>query len=161
MSNEQVILNDILKLVTFTPCDDKAPTPPEVFACAHIILISANGEIYLTKETKNDFYNLPGGGKKPNETPEQTATRETAEELGIKLDKEDLHYIGSLVLRGHTMFPIFTVQNANKYHPMKMRKIETIALELMDFIKTVKEINQQIGPFLDLVVAYATQEKNR
>ncbi|MDE9450419.1 NUDIX hydrolase [Aliiroseovarius sp. Z3] len=37
-----------------------------------------------------DMWDFPGGGNDPGETPEQCVLRETYEELGLRLTKEDL-----------------------------------------------------------------------
>ena len=99
--------------------------------------------------------------KEKKKQPPQTATREGQEELGINLDETDLEYVGSLVLQDHTMFPIFVVNNPHKYQPVTVPKIETIALEFEQFAEAVRSMNQQLGPFLDLVLEKIAQVKNK
>ena len=45
----------------------------------------SNGDILIFVKEKNNQYKLPGGGKKGNETPEETFIREVHEETGYKI----------------------------------------------------------------------------
>lgn len=55
---------------------------------ARVILIS-NNKVLLVQPRRARYWNLPGGGIKKNETPEQGALRELYEETGIHINKTD------------------------------------------------------------------------
>jgi len=55
---------------------------------ARIVLV-AQGKILLVRHRGNSFYNLPGGGIRKNEHPEQGALRELFEETKIKIPRTD------------------------------------------------------------------------
>lgn len=42
-----------------------------------------------------DFWDLPGGGREGDETPQDCALRETREEVGLRLDRSDLIWSNS------------------------------------------------------------------
>jgi len=50
------------------------------------LLIDFNGQIVVVMDTSNGFWFLPGGGVEQGETVEETAKREAAEELGVKIE---------------------------------------------------------------------------
>ena len=57
--------------------------------------ISDNDAILLIHRLKNgrDYWVIPGGGAKGNETPVETAIREIDEELNVQLKPADLTYL--------------------------------------------------------------------
>ena len=65
-------------------------------ACTSIIITNRENQILLAKrkiKPQKDFWDLPGGFMQPNETAEESAIRESKEELGIDVKK--LEYVGS------------------------------------------------------------------
>jgi isopentenyl-diphosphate delta-isomerase len=68
----------------------------------HVIIYTPEKEIVMQKRSPslkyhpNDIEISVGGGVDAGETPEQAAVREVQEELGLKLNKNDLSYIGKV-----------------------------------------------------------------
>jgi len=57
---------------------------------ASVVICGPNDTIPLVMDERKPlphFWKLPGGRSEVGETPEQTAVRETAEEVGLKIDK--------------------------------------------------------------------------
>lgn len=50
-----------------------------------VILWNLKGEILILKTTYKDHWEIPGGVVEENESPRQTAERETFEEIGLRL----------------------------------------------------------------------------
>lgn len=51
-----------------------------------VIIRNEKGEILILKTTYKDHWEIPGGVVEENESPVQTAERETLEEIGVKLN---------------------------------------------------------------------------
>ena len=49
-------------------------------------VIIEDGKLLVDKDSKDDFYKLPGGKPKENEKPETTCARRTREELGAEIE---------------------------------------------------------------------------
>lgn len=58
-------------------------TRPLITCGACVILLDSRGRILLQRRADNGAWGLPGGSMEPGETLEQTARRETLEEMGI------------------------------------------------------------------------------
>jgi 8-oxo-dGTP pyrophosphatase MutT (NUDIX family) len=67
-------------------------------------IIVRNRHIALIKRQRDGrvYYVIPGGGMEPGETPEQTAIRETREELGLAVTIERL--LARVVFRGKAQY---------------------------------------------------------
>ncbi len=66
-------------------------------------VIIRDGKILLQLSKKGDFYRLPGGRVKPEETIVQALNRELREELGIeKIDEPELVFIVESFYRRHS-----------------------------------------------------------
>jgi len=70
-------------------------------------IIIRNHHIALIKRQRNDrtYYVIPGGGREPGETPEQTAVRESFEELGLCVSIDRL--LAKIVFHGREQFYFF------------------------------------------------------
>ena len=68
------------------------------------VIIVRNHHIALIKRQRDGriYYVVPGGGKEPGETPEQTAIRESYEELGLKVAIERL--LAKVVFHGREQY---------------------------------------------------------
>ncbi|WP_255509552.1 NUDIX hydrolase [Oceaniovalibus sp. ACAM 378] len=68
---------------------------PERFTGAKVALLNGGRLISIQRDDRADIpwpaaWDLPGGGREGNETPEQCALRETQEELGLNIPEEAL-----------------------------------------------------------------------
>lgn len=67
------------------------PNPPKTTMPAHLganAVITCKGKLLLEKRRDSDLWGLVGGGVKKSETEAQAIARETYEELGIRIPKE-------------------------------------------------------------------------
>ena len=70
------------------------PNPPKTTMPARLganAVITCNGKLLLEKRRDSDVWGLIGGGVKKYETGLEAIVRETYEELGIRIPKEQFH----------------------------------------------------------------------
>lgn len=63
----------------------------------NVVIADGQGRILVLKRNSNDdiypgFWDLPGGGVKENETLNEAAEREVAEETGLRVELEKHHF---------------------------------------------------------------------
>ena len=78
-----------MAIVTFYNCDPK--DAPKTTMPAHLganALITCQGKLLLEKRRDSDIWGLVGGGCKKTETGLQAIARETYEELGLRIPRE-------------------------------------------------------------------------
>lgn len=78
-----------MSIVTFYNCDPK--DAPKTTMPAHLganAIITCRGKLLLERRRDSDTWGLIGGGCKKTETGREAITRETYEELGIRIPKE-------------------------------------------------------------------------
>ena len=78
-----------MAIVTFYNCDPK--DAPKTTMPAHLganAIITCQGRLLLEKRRDSDIWGLVGGGCKKTETGLQAIVRETYEELGLRIPKE-------------------------------------------------------------------------
>jgi 8-oxo-dGTP pyrophosphatase MutT (NUDIX family) len=78
-----------MAIVTFYNCDPK--DAPKTTMPAHLganAILTWNGKLLLEKRRDSDIWGLVGGGCKKTETGLEAITRETYEELGVRIAKE-------------------------------------------------------------------------
>jgi len=127
----------------------------------HAVAIAAFTEddrMILTKQYRHPFgrviYDIPAGGMKDAETPEQSALRELEEETGYTAEK--LKWIGRFTWAPGTMGPatvevFFTksLKSKGNFDPAEIMNIE-----LVDFDKILKGVLN--GDYLDSALVIAT-----
>jgi 8-oxo-dGTP pyrophosphatase MutT (NUDIX family) len=84
------------------------------------LILIQNGQALLVRHTYQPGWYLPGGGVKRNETLEQSARREAAEEAGAILGEIRLHGIFTLYYSGKSDHTV--VFACEQFHGMR-RKI--------------------------------------
>lgn len=78
-----------MAIVTFYNCDPK--NAPKTTMPAHLganAILTWNGKLLLEKRRDSGIWGLIGGGCKKSETGRQAIARETWEELGVRIPKE-------------------------------------------------------------------------
>ncbi len=78
-----------MSIVTFYRGDPK--NAPKTTMPAHLganAIITCQGKLLLEKRLDSDIWGLPGGGCKKTETGREAITRETYEELGLRIHKD-------------------------------------------------------------------------
>ena len=78
-----------MSIVTFYNCDPK--DAPKTTMPAHLganAIITCRGRLLLEKRRDSDIWGLVGGGCKKTETGREAISRETYEELGLRIPKE-------------------------------------------------------------------------
>lgn len=76
--------------------DERVCHIPFIQTGSAIIIENENKEILLQERTDRNMWGLPGGCQDLGEQLEETAIRETKEETGLNLNKEDLVLIDTL-----------------------------------------------------------------
>ncbi len=70
---------------------------------ARTIVVQDKAVALIRREREGrTYYVFPGGGQEPGETPEQTAIRETREELGLKVELDRL--LAEVMYHGRTQY---------------------------------------------------------
>ena len=114
-------------------------------------LFENDGEIHLLitqraldLDKQPGDYCFPGGHTEGNESPEETAVRETFEETGI--EEKDIHILGRLdtivASSGLAIIPVAAIINADALNHLNLNKDEVervITVPLKFFIDTVPE----------------------
>ena len=67
---------------------------PVIISVAAIVFTDDKGRVLCVRKHSSPRFQLPGGKPEPGETLVDTALRETREEVGIRVDPEDLSYLG-------------------------------------------------------------------
>jgi ADP-ribose pyrophosphatase YjhB (NUDIX family) len=111
---------------------------------AYVILVHDNKVLMIKNWFGKQFWALPGGGMRRNETPQQAATRELREELGIQVDPAQL----ALVTKGRWQtdrlghhYQIFSVQTP-KQPDLKPRHFEILKAAWL----SSNQLEQTIAP---------------
>lgn len=79
-----------MSIVTFYNCDPREA--PKTTQKAHLganVLLTCRGKLLLERRRDSDTWGLVGGGCKKWETGQQAIARETLEELGLRIPKEN------------------------------------------------------------------------
>lgn len=58
-----------------------------------MLLETHDGKLLAVRSSYKAYWSLPGGIIDPNETPRETAIRETLEEVGIVVDEKDVTFV--------------------------------------------------------------------
>ncbi len=73
-----------------------------MFRARAIIIRKQHIALIKRQRDGQEYYVLPGGGMEPGETPEQTAIRESREELGLRIAIERL--LAKITFRGREQY---------------------------------------------------------
>lgn len=65
-----------------------------VIRVSAVVMRDEAGRVLNVRKRGTDSLMLPGGKHEPDEHPQDTAVRECAEELGLSLDRDQLHALG-------------------------------------------------------------------
>ena len=129
-----------------------------VFAGAvAIAAFTEDSKIILTKQYRHPLrkliYDLPAGGMKDGETPEQAALRELEEETGYTAEK--LEWIGRFNWNPSNMSGTVEIFFTQSLKPKGSFNIDEIAtVELMDFDMVLEKVLK--GELLDSALVIAT-----
>ena len=66
---------------------------PKRFSSSVMLLETSKGELLAVKSSYKAYWSLPGGIVDPNETPRETAIRETKEEVGVTVNVDDVSFV--------------------------------------------------------------------
>ena len=72
--------------------NDSAPRRIHVSAA---VIVDGDGRLLLVRKTGTTAFMQPGGKPEPGEAPDETLSRELAEEIGVRVPPRDLHPLGS------------------------------------------------------------------
>lgn len=90
------------------------PKDGDYMLCVHMYLFNSRGEALIQKRSANKEshpgeWDITGGAALSGESGENAIIRETSEEVGISLSKNELHYAGRIVKPGR-IIDIFFAQ---------------------------------------------------
>lgn len=74
---------------------------PKKSIAIKVIIKSEQGNILLVKPNYKPTWQFPGGGVESFEDPKDAAVRELAEELGLRIRRDDLQLIDSVLRKEH------------------------------------------------------------
>jgi 8-oxo-dGTP diphosphatase len=120
---------------------------------ASVIVCGPNDTIPLVMDERKPtphYWKLPGGRKEAGETPEETAVRETEEEVGLKIGKVCI--LKEVDRRSHTMYLFGTQIKSFDELRAEGEEGERVALftmkevqEMVDFFPPHRELLEEIG----------------
>jgi ADP-ribose pyrophosphatase len=124
---------------------------------AAVLAFTGEGQVVLTRQYRHPLrrtiLDLPAGGIRPGETPEQAAHRELAEETGFTTP--ELHLLGQFYpapgLMAQTVY-VFVTHDLVKGTPA-LDEHELIDTVLMDWAELVAQV--VAGEAVDVTLAYA------
>ena len=70
-------------------------TPPRRIHVSAAVIHDGDGRLLVVRKSGTTAFMQPGGKPEPGETPSETLSRELAEELGIRIDPDELRALGS------------------------------------------------------------------
>ena len=76
-----------------TPPDE--PDPPRRIHVSAAVILDEHGRLLLVRKEGTTAFMQPGGKPEPGESPDETLSRELAEELGIHVPVDDLRSLGA------------------------------------------------------------------
>jgi len=97
-----------------------------------LVAVWSKGKILLVKKSYRKGWSLPGGMRKKGESWEQAAVRELFEEVGIRMEKEDLSFVAEVAgdLGPRDRARIFQVQ-AESHPTIRIDRREISAAEFV------------------------------
>lgn len=69
----------------------------EQIVVSAVVLRNTEGHILTVRKRGTRLFMFPGGKLDAGETPAEAATRECAEELGVALTPQDVHFLGEFI----------------------------------------------------------------
>lgn len=157
----RVIVEDLLEFadgstheyVYFRGSGAAGPFPGAVAVAA----ITRDNKMILTKQYRHPLrgliYDLPAGGMKNGETPEQAALRELEEETGYTAER--IQWIGRFNWNPGIMSGTVEIFFTKSLQPKgDFRRDEIASIELMDFERVKEKVFE--GEFIDSALVIAT-----
>lgn len=131
-------------------------------------IINDNDEILIqqrTKETKklpNMWGASSAGGAQKNETGIEASLRETLEEIGLKLNKEDLYFIGSYA-RFNDFVEVYLINLNVKLENLNfdLREVQAIKWVSIDKFEEMLKNNEAIRSGYDIFRMYYEEYYNK
>ena len=105
------------------------------FSSAAVLIENELGELLIVKSNYKDHWSLPGGIVDPGESPLEAAVREVEEEVGIKINPENLQL--AMVASRHSdeflthQFIFFTQLENNVFSKIKLQESEIVSSEFI------------------------------
>ena len=125
------------------------------FSSAAVLIENEQGELLIVKSDYKDHWSLPGGIVDPGESPLEAAVREVEEEVGIKIDPENLQL--AMVASRHSdefltnQFVFFTQLENNVLSEIKLQESEIVSSKFI----SKSEVDSNDGSLLWAIRAWA------
>lgn len=122
-----------------------------------VIVRNKKGEILVLKTNYKNHWEIPGGVVEKNESPKQTAERETLEEIGIKLKISKclvIHYRSAKDKQDENIMFVFD-GGVSKYDNLKLGSNEINEAKFVTWETAVKLVGKRIAsrlPFCQLAL---------
>lgn len=108
--------------------NDPGVNPPDTKHCSQIMIFNKEGKIMMVYEKGK--YEFPGGKIKIRETPYEAVIRETKEEAGYDLKKEEIRYVSEYTSNiGSKVYTFVMVINGYESNKVYWKKINEIKEE--------------------------------
>ena len=146
---------------TFTRHQDTL-LPDEYYLLEQAWIVNNNNEILLTKRSLEKsfggMWEATAGHVKAGETDLDGIMREVEEEIGIKLEKDDIIFLKSLIVK-QSILDVSLVKKDIDIKDIKLRENETIDVKYVSFDKFKKmlknnEIIQNLSYFIEIYEKY-------
>ena len=125
------------------------------FSSAAVLIENEQGELLIVKSDYKDHWSLPGGIVDPGESPLKAAVREVEEEVGIKIDAENLQL--AMVASRHSdefltnQFVFFAQLENNVLSEIKLQESEIVSSKFI----SKSEVDSDNGSLLWAIRAWA------
>lgn len=128
------------------------------FSSAVVLIENEQGELLIVKSDYKDHWSLPGGIVDPGESPLEAAVREVEEEVGIKINPENLQL--AMVASRHSdefltnQFVFFTQLENNVLSEIKLQESEIVSSEFI----SKSEVDSDDGSLLWVIRFWAANK---
>lgn len=113
-----------------------------------VIIRNKNGDILILKTNYKDHWEIPGGIVEKNESPKQTAERETMEEIGIKITASSclvIHYRSAQSKQDENIMFVFDGGIIKDTQNLHLNKKEIIEAKFLSFKEATKLVGNRIA----------------
>lgn len=125
------------------------PKDGDYMLCVHMYLFNSKGEALIQKRSQNKQshpgeWDVTGGAALFGESSEDAVIRETSEEIGINLSKDDLCYVGRII-KTCRIIDVFFVQKDFEISDCHIQTEEVAEIKFVSCHELLNEILTKRG----------------